>query len=247
MNARSHQGRSEGAFTLIELLVSTAITLIILSILMYVFAGFLDLWGSTSARSETFAEARAALGLMAHELDQVIPKVGDTVTVTSTPGLGVTPAKSLGFLCKASPADQPSGQNQSDVCAVIYFLSPTNEGGVTGQALYRRLITSQTVYDRLKLGSALYTDATDRTSPYTEMVAQNVVDFQVTLRDASYSVIPPSSDPTQPAGAPCQVEVLLTVISSRGATQYFDPTVSDAQKQKLAAKESRNFTMRHHL
>ena len=249
-------------FSILELLVAMIITVIILGFMMVMFSGFLSAWITTSGREETYAEARAALYVMDRELDDALPTIGPTICLTTSTSPQGVPGQALGFCCRVNQVDQPTNANQADVCGVVYFLGPATSAANASAAnaptaLFRRLITSQDAYTRLTTSNVFFSDQTSTTSTSTEAIAQNVVSMQVTLRDASYNLIPPGtplySQATSTAAAntagpiPAWVEVTITALSSRAAQTYFQGNLNSVQNEQLLNQQSRKFTLRHAL
>jgi type II secretory pathway pseudopilin PulG len=250
------------AFSLVELLVATAVSMLMMALLLTVFSGSLEAWTTTASRSETFGEARAALHLMERELNNAAPKIASAgvtvptvITGLEAPGGGTDEA--LGFFCKVPHQGQPLAEAHSDICAVTYFLAPVSGQVNAPQALFRRLIPSGETFVRLgKTPAAFFEDAC-KVDALAEVVAQNVIAFNVRERDKDLKPIPPptggadasaidEASPDAPSAA-VYVEVTLKVISTRGAQTYFDPAVSAAQREQVVLQEAREFTLRHPL
>ncbi|TLD71300.1 hypothetical protein FEM03_07150 [Phragmitibacter flavus] len=234
-----------------ELLVATTVAMLMLTLLLTTFSGTLESWTTTAARSETFSEARAALHLLERELRHVAPKIEsegetlhDVITGLEAPVGGMD--KALGFFCKVPHQGQPSTSAQSNICGVTYFLAPESSQVNAPHALFRRLIPSGDTFAMLsEAPTGFFADAC-LVDDLAEVVAQNVIDFQVRLRDSQLTPVAFPATPTSPTDA-AFVEVKLKVISTRGAQSYFDPVVSAAQKDKVALQEAREFTLRHPL
>ena len=253
-DARPAGARGGSAFTLVELLVATAVCLLMLTMLMSVFSGTLQSWTTTAARSETFTEARAALYLLEAELQQIIQKP-EQAGAEPRPFIKADLESPLGgedealaFVCRVRQDGQPTASAGSDVCAVSYFLAPESDAAAAPHALFRRLAPSEETFAKLS-GSVedLFTGSCV-VDGLAEVVAQNVIHFQVQLRDSQMRLLPLSdtgSGLEDPAAA--YVEATLKVISTRAAQSYFDPATSAAQKEKIALQDAREFTLRRAL
>lgn len=240
------------AFSLVELLVATSVAMLMLTLLLTVFSGTLESWSTAAARSETFGEARASLHLLERELNNAAPKIERegleiprVITGLQSPG-GATD-EALGFFCKVPHQGQPADSAHSDICGVTYFLASVSASQTNApHALFRRLIPSEETFEKLAgEPQDFFVDACVVDS-LAEVVAQNVIGFQVRLRDAQLGPVAPPTGVTSSTDA-AYVEVTLKVISSRVAQSYFDPVTSAAQKEKIALQEAREFTLRHVL
>lgn len=253
---RIARGRFIAGFSLVELLISTSVALLMLGMLLSIFTGALESFSATTSRTETFADARASLHLLGRELEGAISSSKDATSQPSAeiPSI-VTGIKSpsgqtdeaLGFLLKLTTAAQPSSSAQSDICSVTYFLAPVSSSVGASQALFRRLLPSDETFVGLTdLSQNLFVNSCDADSPFAEVVAPNVISFKVRLRDKNFQIVEsaPSGVLTLPSEA-AHVEVVMKVISSRAALNYFDPTFPAAQKEKLTLRETREFTLRH--
>ena len=156
---------------------------------------------------------------------------------------------------QTSGATQPSGANGnaagangSDVCLVGYFTASDPVTHVT--SLYRALIPSTTTFTRLStpgLTSYFTKDDVQATAPYTEVVADNVVDFKVSFMDANMQPLKLADVTSAEAqGKPVAVylQITISVIGVQSASVYFDPTTSDAARQSLKTKDQRTFNLR---
>ncbi len=146
-----------------------------------------------------------------------------------------------------SGTTQPAATG-SDVCLVGYFTATDPTTNIT--SLYRTLIPSNTTFTRLStpgLTSYFTKDDVQLTAPNVEVVADNVVDFEVNFLDVNLQPVK-LADVTaaEAAKAPIAVyvEISISVLGTQAASVYFDPTTSDALRQSLKTKEQRTFKLR---
>lgn len=240
--------RRPSGFTLLELLVASALGAIMLGLLFNVLAGVLDSWNTTTAREECYREVRAALQIMSRDMDNLVkvqPDAPPVVVDISVNAVADPSGKVVGFFSKIPASAQVPGQNYSDISAVVYFLAPSPSSPFTSPALFRRLLSSNEVFTRLQSPDGVFSVACDPSLPGTEVVAQNVTHFQISLLDASFKPLPqpPAADQAKPA----HLDLELEVLPSRPSQEYFLPSTSEERRQQLRLKEARQFSLRHHL
>lgn len=244
-------------------MVGAALTGLILTLLLGIFSGVLDTWTQTSARTDAFGEARAALHLIDRDLDGVVPAGDSPLVSTKLPNPGKDGMEAFGFVSRVSPTSQPATPSSqvppgaplitSDICGIVYYLAPSSAGTNAPLALFRRLVPSKSTFGLLAdppnfFTSACAADAATTLHVEDEVVAQNVVSCSVLMRDADYKVISTTPPPEgTPVATPAYVEIELRVIGSHTAQSYFDAATSDVAKENLLLKNARSFVMRHRL
>lgn len=238
------------AFTLVELLVGCVLLIFLVLLLLSVFQHVAGSYQQTESRAESFRDGRAALHLMSKELNSLIDASGVQTNTNAVvlPRLVVESSgtnKAFGFLANIPQNSQPTASALSDVAIVGYFVAENTNATPPSRSLFRTLLPSDEAFSRLQVaGSNLLLPADlDPGMPYTEPVANNVVDFQVKVLDAEYQEIANPSGGTNEAF----IEVDLTVIGSRSAQAYFAPSTPETSKERIKATEARNFVLRCRL
>ena len=183
------------AFTLIELMVALAVTSILLVLLLNMVDSGTKLWRVNENRVDSYREARAAIGILARDLQNVLPNknpantflfnatafpilpdVGNLVTDTNQ-------GAALFFLAALPAKSQAAASNRSDVCQVGYFLafgksSSASNSAVNTLNIYRYLLSSDETFQRLTNSPHSPFPSTLTTSDArVELLARNVTRF----------------------------------------------------------------------
>jgi len=181
-----------GGFTLIEVLVSSAITLIVMSMLFTVLLGAMNAWQLGTARLQTNADARMALDILTQDLQSLVARqtnpeapqewlVSDLVGIPGTSGL-----QSTHLLFFAPSVDREPGQD-GDIVAISYrvgFQDPlanSNDRRFWIFGLYKKMADTRTTF----LDALGQTDIrggfwnSRNTVRDRDLLIPNVVDFQV--------------------------------------------------------------------
>lgn len=238
------------AFTIVELLVACVLLIFLVMLLLSVFQHVASSYQQTESRAESFRDGRAALHLMAKELNSLIDASGvqTNTNAVALPRIvveGSDTNKAFGFLANVSQASQPTTNALSDVAIVGYFVAENTNATPPSKSLFRTLLPSDEAFTRLEAtgGDLIESADLDPSMPFTEPVANNVVDFQVKVLDAEYQEIANPNGGTNEAF----IEVDLTVIGSRSAQAYFAPSAPAALKERIMATDARNFVLRTRL
>jgi len=229
-------------------MVAMVLTTMLGLLLVSAFGQVAGTYQQIEGRAETYREGRAALHFIAGELSQLVDV--QALASTNAPGFTTPPPRleidiasastngSLGFLTRLPFAAQPTNEAPSDICLVGYFLSKPAFGG--GQSLYRRLIPSKSAFERLTSGGSSFFQSGDFNPDDSEPLADNVLDFRVTLKDADLN--PPAT-----VSNAVYVELFLRVIGSRVANRYFASDTPEDVRERLEQKEAKDFTFRWKL
>lgn len=175
-------------FSLIELMVAMAVMSILLVLLLNMVDSGTNLWRANENRVDSYREARAALGIMARDLQNLIPSTnsshflinGDAFPKISSVGGTVTNTNSgsaVFFLSSLPAKAQQNGSNKSDVCQVGYFLAFSRTSPSTNQSLnlYRYFRSSDPTFQTLTNGSGLFASPPPfPNSADTELLARNI-------------------------------------------------------------------------
>jgi type II secretory pathway pseudopilin PulG len=228
-----------GAFTLVEMLVTTALTMLMILVLLSTLSSVAGNFQKVEARAGVFREARPALQMISSELqcavslDRVTPPKDPSTPAWPTVQTGLGGESSFGFLTHLPQAAQSPG-DKSDICLVGYFLAPANHG----KSLYRRLIPSNETFDRLAAGAPLFKEG-DMNVKDSEPVADNVLGMKVAFLDATFKDI--GANPARAA----YIELSLRVIDDRTAENL--RTAPSSATARLETNAARDFTLRWKL
>lgn len=181
----------KSAFTLLELMVAMAIMALLLVLLLNMVDSATKLWRVNENRVDSYREARAALGIMARDLENAL--AGSTNTnhflvnesafpVFSTLGGALTDTNNGGalFFLSALPAKaQENGGNKSDVCQVGYFLALSRTPASTNQTLnlYRYFRSSDETFTNLTAGTLFLNPSIGESGE--ELLARHIVGLSV--------------------------------------------------------------------
>lgn len=241
--------KSRLGFTLVEVLVSSALTLVIMSMLFTILIGAMDAWRTGTGRLQGNADARMALDIIASDLESMVVRQTSytqewLVSVPlATPGdpSGRSATQLLFF---APSLDRDPGQ-EGDIVAINYrlgFQDPlapaTNAAMRRIYGLYKTMASTEDTF-RFALGQtdirAGFWDArnpTDASPPPPDLLIPNVVDFQVVwhveLPDSTTAFengvilrnqLFRASDPSNPGGRILFADISLTILNEEGATR----------------------------
>lgn len=272
MRRRTARGSLTGraAHTLIELLVATAVLTLLGTLLLRMVDGATGLWRDAAADADRLREARAALDLIARDLQTaygcvaghglpglVLEGVG-TPRAEGATGAGSTEAAALFFLGLA-PGSARQPERAGDLCAFGYYLAFTADGGDRGFAaggsrkLYRRLVDGPTTLARCQAvlaGTLTWDDlfwptrADDGGSRPDPVLARNVAAF------AALPLVAAADGNLVPAGAwagdqwPAAVELRLTALAADAAAKLPDEAAWDDANLPIIRQRSRTFRVR---
>lgn len=182
----------KSAFSLLELMVAMAIMALLLVLLLNMVDSATKLWRENENRVDSYREARAALGIMARDLQNAL--TGSTNTnhflvnetafpVFSTLGGALADTNNGGalFFLSALPAKaQESGKNKSDVCQIGYFLALSRTPASTNQTLnlYRYFRSSDDTFTNLTTDT-LFPSPSIGASGREELLARHIVGLSV--------------------------------------------------------------------
>jgi GxxExxY protein len=226
------------AFSLIELMVAMAVMSLLLVLLLNMVDSGTKLWRVNENRVDSYREARAALGIISRDLQNLIPSTnashflinGDAFPSISSVGGVVTNTNSGSavFFLSALPAKaQQNGSNKSDVCQVGYFLAFNRTSASTNQSLnlYRYFRSSDPTFQTLTNGTGLFASPPPfPNSADTELLARNVTGIALrafTLTNSTLVAFSSSSS----TPVPDLVEIQIRAIN-QDAAKKLDNNVS---------------------
>lgn len=174
---RVHRPAVAAGFTLLEVIVSTGIGVVVLGIVLTVLQVGGDGYGQAVRRIDANVEARAALRTLADDL--AVSRYDDNFGVRTPEGQW--PSNEVWFLALQPRAAQEPSKASGDLCFVYYYTEVTQplEGdrGPFTRKLYRRLVSSAEVMERLKQDEDFDMPSPDPRAVEDEAVAFNVVQF----------------------------------------------------------------------
>lgn len=223
-------------FTLLELMVAMAV----LSILVVMMLGLVDsaakLWRENENRVDAYREARAAMGIMARDLRNMVASTNTNLFLINTNGAfakvplaGETNTNRAGaifFLASLPAGAQEEQKNKSDICEVGYFLGfeRTLAGGTNSQQtlnLYRFFRSSNPTYTNLVSGNLFQGAAIGPTGE--ELLARNIREFQITplvITNNAFEVFSPSTN----RALPDLIEIRVTAVNQEAARRFTNKT-----------------------
>lgn len=245
--------RREAGFTLLELLISMTILSLLLVILMAIVDSSTKLWRVSENRVDSFREARAALNVIAADLRGALATGNENFfqinTSTNLPSTALSPpeAGNLFFLTRM-PADAQSPEsNDSDVCAVGYFLaydSVVFGSGERTMNLYRFFENSNETFKLIEDDKKL-PDRPLTTGPSgEEVLARNIVKFEVSAFVYSDSGTLEKFVPSPETPFPDVLEISLVALNNEIAQRLKSESDWRQTSSTMYARNARTFTTR---
>ena len=201
-----------GGFTLIEMLVSMVVLAVLVLAMMTLVDNATDLWRDNEDRTDACREARAALLIMARDLENAV--AGTNVNFVrfnlESGAAGTNHGSNVFFLASLPMSAQETG-SRSDVCEVGYFLALDRTAASTNRTLnlYRYFRSSNHTFSNLTT-SSLFTNVTTGVTG-EEVLARNVVGMKITPVSANAGTWT-AFTPTAAAPLPEVVEITLLAI-----------------------------------
>lgn len=224
----------KSAFTILELLVAMAVMAGLLVLLLGVVDSATKLWRQNENRADAYREARAALGIIARDLQNLVPTTNsgdflinaDAFPLLASVGgiVANTNAGSAVFFLSALPARaQDPASNRSEVCQTGCFLafgksSSVSNSPVNTMNLYRYILSSDPTFHRLTNSSQpLFPgDLATTGDPRVELLARNITGISLRAYTANSNALEPFiSSPATPL--PDLVEISLSAINQDAA------------------------------
>lgn len=218
--------RQEG-FTLVELLAAMAVATLLMALLMTLLDSAFRLWQGTEARIEASREARAALGMMAADLQNaVIPPFlpgtsGFLLNSATLPSAAQTDTNIAGslFFLRSLSANGQGGEARGDLCQVGYFLAygSVSANAKAGWHLYRYFRNSEATLH--VIGQAGLFSFADSGLGGGELLASHVTGLRLTAysTNAAGTLVP-----YLPAAGlrPALLTISLTVLDRKTASRF---------------------------
>lgn len=266
-SVNSVQKVQANAFTMLELLVAMAVFSLLIVLLMGMVDGATKLWRENENRVDAYREARAALGMMARDLNNAIAANNTNYILINTPAFAklqeadvqknTNTAGAIFFLSAQPAAAQDLSGNKSDVCEVGYFLAygntsiaPAGSTNNKSMGLYRYFRSSNNTFSNLLSGSASLFSNVTITGAHTDLLARNVKSFRITPYqiDASNNRI--AYNPATNAAMPDLVEISVTALNqdtARKMDSASDWTNSSGPLTNIIQEVEQTFTTRLRL
>ena len=276
MTARAFLPSARGGFTLVELLVSIVVLTMLTLALFNVLNATTTSWNRTEQRTDSYREARAALDVIARDLQTMVKsadfdfwawkKASSPEDTTLPAGVTVTnyqtPAKSGSavFLYSLQPRGaqdpDPAKHNFGQLCRIGFYLHYSRDvSGRDTYKLYRHFKMSSEVGNLTSAFSASADPNAD------EVLARNVVDFLLTPYWTQADGTLTTTEPNPVARAmPAMIEVRLlalsesaaVVLSTRGRSAWEDNSYQGTGSnltptQRVRSAGGQQFTTRVHL
>lgn len=226
------------AFTILELLVAMAVMALLLVVLMNMVDGATKLWRTSENRVDSYREARAALGIIARDLQNTVASTNvNFFQVNSSYAFSLLPVEAekndpyvaggpgTVFFLSALPASAQGAGQLSDVTRVGYFLAH----GTTSMApnsvsrtmnIYRYFSGSNATFAALanatSTGSSPFSSNVTLTGSDVELLARNITRFTITPLTVGNSTVTPFTQSTT-TPVPDLLEISISAINQDAA------------------------------
>jgi prepilin-type N-terminal cleavage/methylation domain-containing protein len=233
-----------GGFTLIEMLVSMVVLALLALAMMTLVEGATDLWRDNEGRTDACREARAALLIMARDLDNAVAGTNaNYVRFNLESGAAGTNYGSNVFFLASLPTSAQEAGSRSDVCEVGYFLALDRTAASTNRTLnlYRYFRSSDQTFSNLT-ASSLFTNVTTGVTG-EELLARNVVGMKITPVSANAGTWT-AFTPTAEAPLPEVVEITLLAIGQDVAKRIEESGSWSDTNSPLMRQAIQTFTSR---
>jgi type II secretory pathway pseudopilin PulG len=234
--------RPYASFTLVEMLVGVTIFSLLALMLFSITVAATTLWEQESAKEEGFREARAALTTLSQDLSGAVITTNTAWFYSNT-----NTVPQLAFLTTLPDGDQPTGLNNSDICAVGYSLEyTTNDAGSAAEnvSLYRYVGFSGWTYTNVISGGGSVSDIfsdVDNTNVVKNLIARNVTQFTFTgyTNDPTGALLPEN-----PAILPEIIDLSLTAVNERVAQQLTSQAMWQNSSNSVILRNQETFNLR---
>ena len=182
------------AFSLIELMVAMAVMSLLLVLLLNMVDSGTKLWRVNENRVDSYREARAALGIIARDLQNALTATNNpnqfalnsSSVFSKLPSEAVTDTNLAAgfFFLTALPLSAQEASNKSDVCQVGYFMgfgksSSASNSPINTMNIYRYILSSDETFQALQSasGGSPFTNTLSTLGSKVELLARNVTRF----------------------------------------------------------------------
>jgi GxxExxY protein len=231
--------RFRSAFTLLELLVAMAVLAILVVMMMGLVSSATALWRQSENRAEAYREARAAMTIMARDLQNTIASTNTNlfrVNAGAFSHLGGSDiitdpsnASAIFFHAAMPKSAQDSTASKSDVCQVGYFIafdrtamSSNSPGFQKTMNLYRYFLSSDPTFANLTNAPHGNPFAMDiiPTAAEVELLARNVREFRIIPLIFTNNTLTNSFSPSTNKPLPDIVEIHVTAVNQETARRF---------------------------
>lgn len=236
------------AFSVLELLVAMAVLSVLIVLMMNMVDSATKLWRQTENSVDAYREARAAMTVMARDLQYAV--VGTNygwIRFNVNSGAATTNYGSNVFFLTSLPLNAQKSDSKSDICEVGYFLGLDRTAASTNRSLnlYRYFRSSDQTFSNLSNSNPFSSVAIGATGE--ELLARNIVAMKITpVSTNSSGQWDTTYNPTKEAPLPQLVEISLTAINQDLAkklngTSDWTETNSPLMKQAIQTFTTRVF------
>lgn len=255
--------RGAKGFTILELLVAMAVLAILVVMLLGIVDSATKLWRGSESRVDSYREARAALSLLARDLQSAIPttntnyfRVDDSTLLPNGASSGSNASTIFFMAALPTNAQWADGlTNKSDLCQVGYFVGlgktsvAQDSTVIKTMNLYRYFIASDDSYKAIvtNFGAVPFPKNLDLLNSKVELVARDVVSFSIRGYGVNTNGTGYLTNHTAAPGAvlPDEIEITLTAINQEVAKRLRD---SDWVETHPSVKQNlQSFTTRVRL
>jgi GxxExxY protein len=227
------------AFTLLELLVAMAVLAILVVMMMGLVTSATALWRQSENRAEAYREARAAMTIMARDLQNTIASTNTNLFRVNGNAFGQltgsdvitnpTSASAIFFHAAMPKSAQDPDQSKSDVCQVGYFIafdrtamSSNSPGFQKTMNLYRYFLSSDPTFANLTNAPHGNPFAMDiiPTAAEVELLARNVREFRITPLIFTNNTLSNSFSPSTNKPLPDILEIRVTAVNQETARRF---------------------------
>jgi len=160
---------------------------ILLLLLLSMVDGATRLWRTNETRAEAYREARAAIGVISRDLQNLAATTNRAHFLWRSEALarlattdGASTGSAVFFLSRLPPKAQDPASNRSEICQVGYFLAFRGTPASTSPTLnlYRYFRSSDPTFAAVASGTGLFADAASDAEA-TELLARHVTGFSL--------------------------------------------------------------------
>ncbi len=257
MSAPTHtqQRARRPAFTLLEVMVSMTILSILIVLLLSMVNAASQLWRDSENRVDSYREARAALNVIASDLESIFPSTNTNFFALDPRGLPATAAPktvaSSVFFLSALPRDaQDQNAGKSDLCQVGYFMAydkTTLNNTNQSYNLYRYFRSSDPTFAAIK-SNQFFQNMTSTPAGGEEILARNVTSFKVSAYtiDRATGALGPFAQ-TAETSSPDVIEITLTAVNKESAAKFTGKSDWTNTNSPVYKASQRTFSTRVHL
>lgn len=235
-------------FTLLEVLIATAITTLLVVVLMSVVSGALSVWHRGAAQVDTFVNARQVLIRICDELQGAFAKSGQLEFTENAGQLQGTSAPQAGVSENLFFVTPTLNSAAGDLCAVAY------RHNADTRTLQRAFIKSDDAFSsslRYRVDGYSWTGAASPAAQWNT-IAQGVIEFEIqsySQQDLDNNTGPTAawnsetaSDPLIKGNVPRRIVVRLKLVDDKNAALLNTLPASSTAFTNIVTQNAREFT-----